>query len=823
MEQTISVFGLGKLGCTMMACFAHKGWRVIGMDVVKNTVDKVNAGESPIFEPKVQDMIGDNKERITATTDPCQATKDADVIFIIVPTPSSADGSFSIDYVVSAATSIARAMRRPDDRYRVIVVTSTVLPGDMDKIREVLEKESGKKCGEDFGLCYNPDFIALGRIVHDFLNPDMILIGQSDDRAGEIVEGVHKRLADNNPTIHRMNWWNAELSKISLNSFCVTKISFANMLAEICEKMPGGDARAVAKAVGADSRVGVKYFMPGLPVAGPCVPPSTLVRTSCGLKRIDQIQKGDFVLTHEGRFRAVTEVFERPYNGPMVEIISMGFPHRSMLTTPDHPIWCSQRRSLDGKRYRTAGGKVRLSPIRGWTDPEFIKASDIEHGDCTILPIIREPIPNVLTPIEFQKRIHSKLPCSVALTPDIMRFFGFYVSEGCVWTKKGEIKFSLHQKETAYAKELVRIAKESFNAKASIKPHGGKGIKVKLCSKTLALFLKETFGCKSYEKRVPFEWLGLPESHLKELLRGICYGDGSRSTGVFTYGATSPYIDDFLQQSFLRLGIPFTTKIYKPRVGRDGVNHRMSYFIKVANGLFLSKFSDIFPSLEIKNPRKGSKTVWINGNNIHCTIRSVTEKKYNGTVWNLEVDEDNSYALESGVVHNCFPRDLRAFSHAAERFGVKAPLAEAVDNLNDYFKNVWIPGLIMNALREKGSDRLSVLGLTYKEDTTLVEEAISIVVLKQLSQEGVKITAYDPEGRASAERELWGMPGITFTNTVAGCLRYSSVCFVATPWPEFRKIKAGDFERYMDKDPVIIDAWNLYQFEKPRVRRIGRA
>ena len=269
MEQSISVFGLGKLGCTMMACFAHKGWNVIGVDVNRATVDKVNNGESPIYEPGVAEMIRANRERISATIDPLYAASNSSVSFIIVPTPSIRDGSFSTEYVEIAATNIAKAMRS-DDSFKVIVVTSTVLPGDMSRICRILEDVSGRKCSKDFGLCYNPDFIALGRIVYDFLNPDMILIGESDERSGAIIEDIHRRLADSNPSIHRMNWWNAELSKIALNSYCVTKISFANMLAEICEKMPGGDAGAVSKAVGADSRVGTKYFRPGLPVGGPC-------------------------------------------------------------------------------------------------------------------------------------------------------------------------------------------------------------------------------------------------------------------------------------------------------------------------------------------------------------------------------------------------------------------------------------------------------------------------------------------------------------------------------------------------------------------------
>ncbi len=270
-KDVISVFGLGKLGCTMLACFAHKGWKVIGMDVLASSVKKINNAESPIYEPGVDAMIKANKERITATTDPVKAVNESTISFIIVPTPSQEDGSFTTVYVNEVVAEIGSILRAKKD-FHTIVVTSTVLPGDMAHIKEFLEKTSGKKCGKDFGLCYNPDFIALGSIIKNFLNPDMILIGESDKRAGEHLHSIHEALVDNKPTIHRMNFHNAELTKIALNSYCTLKITFANTIAEICEHLPGGDADVVTKALGADTRVGQKYIKGGLSYGGPCFP-----------------------------------------------------------------------------------------------------------------------------------------------------------------------------------------------------------------------------------------------------------------------------------------------------------------------------------------------------------------------------------------------------------------------------------------------------------------------------------------------------------------------------------------------------------------------
>jgi len=271
MNDRISVFGLGKLGSAMLACFAHKGWQVIGVDIDEEVVRKVNQGESPVYEPGVGPLIRDNKARIKATLDCSYAIMETDISFIIVPTPSLANGSFTTQHVEAVVAEIGSVLRSKD-RYHTVVVTSTVLPGDMMFIRELLERTSGKACGNTFGLCYNPDFIALGSIVRDFLNPDMVLIGESDRQAGDRLEKIHLKLVDGAPEVHRMNFYNAELTKIALNSYCTLKITFANTLAEFCENIPGGDADVVTAALGADSRIGHKYLKGGLSYGGPCFP-----------------------------------------------------------------------------------------------------------------------------------------------------------------------------------------------------------------------------------------------------------------------------------------------------------------------------------------------------------------------------------------------------------------------------------------------------------------------------------------------------------------------------------------------------------------------
>jgi UDPglucose 6-dehydrogenase len=268
----LSIIGLGKLGSPMAAVMVHKGHSVVGVDVNPAYVAAIQNGLPPVNEPDLAAMIQANRERLTATEDTHAAVLGTDATFIMVPTPSESDGGFSMKYVLSAAEKIGAALREKAD-WHLVVLSSTVMPGCTGgELLPALEAHSGKKCGRDFGLCYNPEFIALGSVIRDMLKPDMILIGESDPRSGELLERLYRGVCDSNPRIQRMNYVNAELTKLSVNTFVTTKISYANMLAQVCERLPGADADVVTSAIGCDSRIGVKYLKGALGYGGPCFP-----------------------------------------------------------------------------------------------------------------------------------------------------------------------------------------------------------------------------------------------------------------------------------------------------------------------------------------------------------------------------------------------------------------------------------------------------------------------------------------------------------------------------------------------------------------------
>jgi UDPglucose 6-dehydrogenase len=267
----VAVVGLGKLGAPLAAVLASKGNDVLGIDVNPEAVRRLEEGVAPVDEPGLQELVSQSGDRLSATTD-VAAAAGADVSILLVPTPSDERGAFSNDYVLAALEELGRGLAGRDDDH-VVVVASTVMPGSCDTvIRPALERVSGRRVGETLGLCYSPEFIALGSVIRDMLEPDMVLIGESDPRAGDILEQLYGAVVENDPPFRRMSLVNAELTKIAVNTYVTMKISYANALADMCERLPGADVEAVTDALGLDTRIGRKYLRGGLAYGGPCFP-----------------------------------------------------------------------------------------------------------------------------------------------------------------------------------------------------------------------------------------------------------------------------------------------------------------------------------------------------------------------------------------------------------------------------------------------------------------------------------------------------------------------------------------------------------------------
>ena len=270
------VVGLGKLGAPLVAVLAHQGFEVCGLDLNPQTAAKVAAGVAPVEEPKLQELLTAHKARIHATSDWAAAIGAAEVTYLLVPTPSGTDGGFKNDYLLAAIGEIGQVLRTKPG-YHLVVVSSTVMPGSVGgPILDRLEAVSGKRVGREIGLCYSPEFVALGNVVEGLLRPDFVLIGESDARAGAMLEELSRRVVGDKVPIARMNFINAELTKLAVNTYVTMKISFANMLAEACDNLAGADADVVTAALGRDSRIGGKYLRGATGYGGPCFPRDTI-------------------------------------------------------------------------------------------------------------------------------------------------------------------------------------------------------------------------------------------------------------------------------------------------------------------------------------------------------------------------------------------------------------------------------------------------------------------------------------------------------------------------------------------------------------------
>jgi len=245
----ISIIGLGKLGACMLVAFASKGFKVTGVEIDKKRADLLKKGKTWHYEPQLEEYLNKYSDNITITDNFDEAIKNSSVTFVVVNTPSEKNGGFSTKQLIPACKSIGSALNQKND-YHLVVVTSTVMPQTIrNEVLPEIESSSGKKIGKDFGLCYNPEFIALGSVIHDFLNPDFILIGESDKNAGDLLDTIFEKLLDS-PKLRRMSLENAEVTKIALNSYITMKITFANLLAELCEKIPNGNVDVITESSG---------------------------------------------------------------------------------------------------------------------------------------------------------------------------------------------------------------------------------------------------------------------------------------------------------------------------------------------------------------------------------------------------------------------------------------------------------------------------------------------------------------------------------------------------------------------------------------------
>jgi nucleotide sugar dehydrogenase len=269
MKKNISIIGVGKLGLCLSLNLESKGYNVLGVDVSQDYVNTLNSKKYETSEPYVSELLKKSKN-IKFTTN----LKDSltnDIIFIVVKTPSTNDWKYDhyqIDEIVDKLISFGVQKNTKD-----IIINSTTFPGYCDTVQRRLEKFN-------YRVSYNPEFIAQGSIIHDQLNCDNVLIGGADETSSSIIREIYENMCDSNPIINTMTRTEAEITKLSVNCFLTTKISYANMIGDIALRY-NCNPNIVLNAIGTDSRIGNKYLKYGFGFGGPCFPRDNRALTKC--------------------------------------------------------------------------------------------------------------------------------------------------------------------------------------------------------------------------------------------------------------------------------------------------------------------------------------------------------------------------------------------------------------------------------------------------------------------------------------------------------------------------------------------------------------
>ena len=273
----VAMIGSGYVGLVSGACFADFGHQVICVDKDKAKIDALNAGEVPIYEPGLTDLVAANAKagRLTFTTDLKSAVKDADAVFIAVGTPSRrGDGHADLTYVFDAAREIAAAI----DGFTVVVTKSTVPVGTGDEVERIIHET---RAGADYAVMSNPEFLREGAAIQDFKRPDRIVVGGDHARGREVMSELYRPLDLNRSPIMFTDRRTAELIKYAANAFLATKITFINEIADLAEKV-GADVQEIARGIGLDNRIGSKFLHAGPGYGGSCFPKDTLALIKTG-------------------------------------------------------------------------------------------------------------------------------------------------------------------------------------------------------------------------------------------------------------------------------------------------------------------------------------------------------------------------------------------------------------------------------------------------------------------------------------------------------------------------------------------------------------
>jgi len=884
----ISVLGSGYVGTTIAACFADLGHDVTAIDIDEDIVAALNAGEAPIHEPGLADLVATHaRENLTATTD-YGAVPDTDVTFMALQTPSNEDGSIDTAAVESAATMLGEAIA--DEEYHRVVVKSTVVPSTTeDVVAPLVAEAAGTTVGEGVEFGMNPEFLREGSAVSDFQHPDKIVLGAESETMHETMRAVFDPLVERVETdVVETGIREAEAIKYANNCLLATKISAMNEIGNVCKEY-GVDAYEVADAVGLDERIQRAFLDSGVGFGGSCLTGDQRVMAKDGegtelltleafydryaiegeLDDVSVLSCGE---NGEFAFEPVTAATRRSYEGDMYTVGTR--MNKEVTVTEDHPMVTVEDGELTIRLAEElaegdtlpVGTDIPSDPAESFDLIELVRSADeFENGNVYLKPSFdletvkdrfREVLAeydrqfsydkrhefvrgNYLTldafleaedslPIEradvaiysTKGRGQTYIPAIISADESFWRFIGYYLSEGHIndddsghgSTTRKRMFLSFHPTdEGAYVSDV-----ESYLDRLGIRYRTETketSTQIEVSSRVLACFL-EWLGCGtgSYSARVPDLAHQEPRENKKALLSGLFRGDGyieytnHSNAVVYDYGSVSEDLIQGMQFLLHSLGI-----VPSYKTSQSTKSTVPAHFLRVSSKRQIAMLDEMFLSEEREKIRDrldaydkecGPLGYTDGGAFTTVEVNDIGVEDGGVDVYSLEVENNHTFVTTDGlVVHNCFPKDVAAFTAAGRDADYDPSLLDAVLAVNEKQPRRMLALLDEHA--DVAGERVAVLGLSFKPGTDDVRNSRAIPVIEGLQERDAAVVGYDPVATAEMRERF---PEVEYAASPGEALDGAVAALVVTDWDEFAALD-DEFDRMAD--PVVVDGRHI--------------
>lgn len=758
----VGMIGVGKLGLPLCLAMEQRGHTVLGYDTNPAVAGYVAKRAIPYEEEGAPEALKDTKLELASLE---RVLTESELVFVAVQTPHHPqfEGTLPItdarsDFDYSSLRGCLQAVSSTLESLaidRTVVVISTVLPGTMR--RYIMPGLSSR-----MRLCYSPSFIAMGTAMRDFLHPELVLFGQDHPEALAQAQLFFKTITD--APVFATSIENAELIKVTYNTWISLKIAFGNTLMEICHKTPGTNVDAVVDALSLAKRrlISPAYLRGGMGDGGGCLPPDGLVYCADGVRRIEEIESGDLVLGGDGRLHEVLDTYRRPFKGQVVNVKSRG--NLTITLTPEHPVKVAKDLR---KRYETGGIEKRVTTYGIQVGAvEEIRADQLSDDYYMLFPVPRD------------ESFADDTKATVAALG------GYYLGDGCVWKDRQRgttrrIEFCLNQTTKADLVERIvslvnKLSPASPPAKVVADPDS-QNLAVRFNSADVATAMDAEFGHGAEYKAVPRWALYGDVKHAVAMLYGMIRTDGSSHEEGISFSTTSVQLAHAFSLMLRRLEIPSTFAEQKPRTTRDGVHHKRAFQVEVANAFYLEKLADLL-QLDLKHKMQEKRyegTCFIRDGFFFHKIQRVSFAEYEGTVHNINVADVHDYVTPGGVVQNCHPRDGIAMSWLARELDLSHDIFhDAMKARED--QTAWLADLVVEHHRAFGLP-IVLLGAAFKANVNLVTGSPALLLAYKLRERGYNphivdpVVAKNPEYGASWHGEMPNYPAIYFISTAHDC------------------------------------------------------